>query len=138
MLGASVAADSRVYRTARVWAPWNLKMASGSCIGDCVDCYNVDLIQLGENAVVSQYSFLCTASHDYEDPSFPLMTAPIDIQNRVWVAADVFVGPGVSLAEGTVVLARSTVLHSTKPWGVYGGYTASRLKGRDPTKFVGD
>jgi putative colanic acid biosynthesis acetyltransferase WcaF len=96
-------------------------MAPGSCLSDQVDCYCVATVTLGPHATVSQYSYLCSASHDYRDSSMPLVIAPIVIGAEAWVAADVFVGPGVVVGEGAVVGARSTVMHDVEPWTVVAG-----------------
>lgn len=121
LFGAKIGRNVRAYQSARIWAPWNLEMADGSCLGDFVDCYCVDRISLGERATVSQYSFLCSASRDYTRRSMPLVTAPITIGADAWVAADVFVGPGVCVGEGAVVGARSTVTKDVAPWTVVAG-----------------
>src|SRR5690606_18499233 len=68
LFGAKIGVGVRAYQSARVWAPWNLEMGDYSCLGDWVDCYSVDKIRIGAHATVSQYSYLCTASHDYEAP----------------------------------------------------------------------
>ncbi|PXA03671.1 putative colanic acid biosynthesis acetyltransferase [Coraliomargarita sinensis] len=130
MFGASVQSSALIYSSARIWAPWQLRMEAGSCLGDFVDCYNVAPVQLKQGAVVSQYSFLCTATHDFDDPAHPLMTAPITLERRSWVAADVFVAPGVTIAEGSVVLARSTVLKDTEAWMVLGGVPLRKIRER--------
>lgn len=119
--GANIGTGVRVYQSARVWAPWNLIMEDGSCLGDEVDCYCVDTVRLGAGATVSQYCYLCTASHDYTRRSHPLVTAPIRIGEAAWVAADVFVGPGVTVGAGAVVGARSTVVRDVPPWVVVAG-----------------
>jgi putative colanic acid biosynthesis acetyltransferase WcaF len=85
-------------------------------------------VVVGSWATVSQYSFLCTATHDYHDPLMPLITAPIAIGARAWVAADVYVGPGVTIGEGAVVGARSSVYRNVEPWTVVGGNPARILK----------
>lgn len=128
VFGAKIAGDAIPYPTARIWAPWNLTMAAGSCIADCVDCYSVAPISLGVRATVSQYSYLCTGTHDYRDPRMPmpLVVAPIVIEAEAWVAADVFVGPGVTIGEGAVVGARSTVIKDVAPWTVVAGSPATR------------
>ncbi|MGE0803772.1 MAG: putative colanic acid biosynthesis acetyltransferase [Lautropia sp.] len=128
--GARVGRGVRVYATARIWAPWNLEMQDESCLGDYVDCYNVDRIVLMRGAIVSQYCFLCTASHDYEAVDLPLVTAPIRIEPDVWLTADVFVAPGITIGEGTVVLARSTVLQDLPAGVVAGGYPARPIRPR--------
>ena len=137
LFGADLHATSVVYPAARVWAPWNLTMKAGSTISDDVDVYCVDKIEIGENATISQYSFLCTASHDYSDPGImdnPIMvlvTAPIKIGDRAWVAADAFIAPGVEIGEGAVILARSSVFKDIEPWTVVTGNPAEFVRRRE-------
>lgn len=124
--GAKVGKGAHPGPKAKIWAPWNLTMEAHSCLADDVDCYCVAPITLGAHATVSQYSYLCSASHefrgyDFRDPEMPLVIAPIVIGAYAWVAADVFVGPGVKIGEGSVVGARSTVLHDVPPWTVAAG-----------------
>jgi putative colanic acid biosynthesis acetyltransferase WcaF len=108
--GARIEGPAYVYPTARVWAPWRLDMAKGSCLGPDVNCYNVGGISLGPGATVSQNSHLCGASHDHRDASFPLVVGKIVIGRNAWVAADAFVGPGVWIGEDAVVGARAVVV----------------------------
>jgi putative colanic acid biosynthesis acetyltransferase WcaF len=121
LFGARIGKGAHPYPSARVWAPWNLVMGEHSCLSHQVDCYCVDKIELGAHVTVSQYSFLCTATHDYTQHDMPLVTAPIYIGAHAWVTADVFVGPGVTIGEGAVIGVRSTVLHDVPPWSVVAG-----------------
>ena len=84
-------------------------MFDHACLGRWVDCYNVAPVEVGAGAIVSQYSYLCTASHDASDSALPLVAAAIHIGDQAWVCADVFVGPGVSIGSRAVVGARSSV-----------------------------
>lgn len=129
--GAKIDHGAFPYPSVRIWAPWNLEMREGSCLGPDVDCYCVDKVVLGEWATVSQYSFLCTATHDYRNPRMPLVTGPITIGDRAWVAADVFVGHGVTIGEGAVVGARSCVYRDVASWTVVGGNPAKPIGNRD-------
>lgn len=130
MFGAKIARDAYPHPSVKIWAPWNLEMGSHSSLGPDVDCYCVDKVVIGAGATVSQYSFLCTATHDYRDLCMPLVIAPILIGERAWVAADVFIGPGVTVGEGAVVGARSSVYRNVDPWTVVAGNPASILKHR--------
>lgn len=129
--GAKLSKAVHPYPSARIWAPWNLEMGDHSCLSEHVDCYSVDRITIGAHATISQYSFLCTASHDYRDPAMPLVTAPITIGENAWVAADVFVAPGVTIGEGAVVTARSSVFSDIDPWTVAAGNPAKPVKTRE-------
>lgn len=136
LFGARIGKPAYLYPSARIWAPWNLEMGDHSTLASGVDCYCVDRIRLGSFTTVSQYSFLCTASHDYLDPvilhqpQMPLVTGPITLGDCVWITADVFVGPGVKIGDGTVVLARSSVVRDLPAWVVASGSPAIVRKER--------
>ena len=128
LFGAKISRKAYPYPSVKVWAPWNLEMDDMSCLGPDVDCYCVDKVVIGVGATVSQYSFLCTASHDYRLRDRPMTTAPITIGRRAWVAADAFIGPGVTLGEGAIVGARASVFRDVEPWTVVGGSPAQVIR----------
>jgi len=128
--GAKVGRKANIYPSCKVWAPWNLELGDYSCISHSVDCYSVDKVRIGAHATISQYSFLCSASHDISHPQMALTTSPIAIQDYAWVCADVFIGPGVTIGEGAVVGARSSVFKNVPPWVVVGGNPARHIKDR--------
>jgi putative colanic acid biosynthesis acetyltransferase WcaF len=105
-------------------------MGDRSCLASGVDCYNVSVIELGADSIVSQRSFLCSASHDYQSPDFALISGPIVIGRKAWVGAEVFVGPGVSIGDGAVIGARSVVVQNVPSWVVAVGHPARVIKHR--------
>ncbi len=131
--GAHVAAGAFVHPSVRIWAPWNLRLGKSATLSWDVDCYCVAAVTLEDYAIVSQYSYLCAASHDFEHPRRPVIAAPITIGARAWVCADVFVGPGVRIGEGTIVGARSSVFRDLPPWCVATGSPAKATRKRTPT-----
>jgi putative colanic acid biosynthesis acetyltransferase WcaF len=134
--GARLGTGVHVYPSCRVWAPWNLEMGDHSCLSFDVDCYCVNRIRIGAHATVSQYSYLCTASHDIQDPHMRLVTAPIDIGEGAWVCAGVFVAPGVVLGQGAVAAARAVVVKDVEPWTVVGGNPAQFIRMRELRELV--
>ena len=110
-----------------MWAPWNLTLGEHSCLADGVDCYCVAPITVGAFAVVSQRAFLWRATHDHTDPAFPLVPKPITIGERAWVAAEAFVGPGVTVGAGAVVGARGVVVKDVPPWAIVAGNPAREV-----------
>lgn len=128
--GAEVSNTAVVYSSAKIYLPSNLIMGDYSQIGPEVDCYNVDKIVLKKGATVSQKTYLCSASHSIDEIDGPLITAPIVLEKNSWVAADAFVGMGVTIGEGAIVGARAAVFKDVEPWNVVGGNPAKFIKKR--------
>jgi len=119
--GGRIAGNAKVYPSARIWAPWNLTMEHGSCLGPEVYCYNVAPVHLGVDSTASFRSFLCTASHDIRHPERPLISGPIRLERGAYVFADAFIGMNVTVGEGAVVAARAVVVKDVARFDVVGG-----------------
>lgn len=129
--GAKIGRGCAVYPSCRIWAPWNMSLGDFVCLSFDVDFYDVALITVGSNTTVSQYAFLCTASHDISSPHMELTTAPLQIGEGAWIAARAFVSPGVTIGEGAVVAACAVVTRDVPPWTVVGGNPARPIKKRE-------
>jgi len=128
--GAKIKWSSHVYASVKIWAPWNLEIGANSSLGPNVDCYNQGKISIGANTVISQKSYLCASTHDYTKIDFPLILQPITIGNGVWIAADAFIGPGVSIEDNAIIAARSVVNKRVEKNTVIGGNPAKIIKYR--------
>ena len=128
--GAKVGKHCKIRSSATIWAPWNLELGDYVSIGQKAQIYCVDKIIVCTKVCISQGAYLCTASHNIYHKDNPLITAPIHIESFAWVAADAFVGMGVTIGEGAVVGARAAVFRNVAPWTVVGGNPAKLLKHR--------
>jgi putative colanic acid biosynthesis acetyltransferase WcaF len=129
--GAKVGSAVHVYPGARIWAPWNVELGDQSGFADGVTVYSQGKIILGKRVVISQGTYLCAGTHDYERPGFPLVTAPIVIGDHAWIAAEAFIHPGVTIGEGAVIGARSVVTKDMPPWTVCAGHPCKPIKPRE-------
>jgi putative colanic acid biosynthesis acetyltransferase WcaF len=130
LFGARIAPGAMIYSSVRVWLPSNLEMAEQASLGPGVDCYNMDLVRIGAYTVISQRAVLCAGTHAIGDRNFQLVTRPIVIGERAWVAAEAFVGPGVSIGDEAVLGARACAFGHLDPRGVYVGNPAHKIKER--------
>jgi putative colanic acid biosynthesis acetyltransferase WcaF len=130
LFGATVADHVHIYPSARIYFPWNLEIGAWSSIGEWALIYNLGRVTIGERATISQNAHLCAGTHDYTDPRMPLIKPPISIGDSAWICADAFIGPGVTVAEGAVIGARSVVVKDVQAWTVVAGNPAKAIKPR--------
>ncbi len=130
LFGAKIASNAAVYGTVKVWYPPHLDVGRFAVIGPGVNINCVEKITIHDYAIVPQGANLCSASHDVEDAFFQTVARPVTIGRRAWVAAEAFVGPGVTLGEGAVLGARGCAFRDLAPWTIYGGNPARMLKPR--------
>lgn len=120
-----------VFPSVQIEFPWRLSLAPHSMIGRHVIVYNLARVTLARGANVSQYAHLCAGSHDYRQWSMPVVSAPIVIGENAWVAADVFVGPGVTIGAESVVGARSVVIRDLPPRQICVGHPCRPVRERE-------
>jgi putative colanic acid biosynthesis acetyltransferase WcaF len=127
---ARLGPNCHFYPASRVWAPWNLYCADQVTVADGAEIYNPADISLGSHAILSQGAYLCGATHDFDDPAFPLLAYSMTVGAYAWVCARASVAPGVNLGEGAVLGIASVATHDLDAWGVYAGAPARKIKER--------
>jgi putative colanic acid biosynthesis acetyltransferase WcaF len=128
--GARVGRRVHVYPSVKIVIPWNLAIGDDSSIGDEALIYNLGPVTIGARSTVSHRAHLCAGTHDYRDPTLPLMRLPIAIGDDAWVCAQSLIGPGVVIGDGVVVGAGAVVMKNVAAWTVVAGNPAQFVKHR--------
>jgi putative colanic acid biosynthesis acetyltransferase WcaF len=131
LFGASMGPHCHFYPGSRIWAPWNLHCEDQVTAGDGAEIYNPAPVHLGSHAIISQGAYLCGATHDFNDPAFPLLAYKATFGAYAWICARAVVAPGVSVGEGAVLGLASVATSDLEPWGVYAGAPAVKMKMRE-------
>ena len=88
---------------------------------------DADRVEIGDNVVIGPNVTLCGAAHPVHPVSrttgngFPIIKAPIVIQDNVWIGAGTTVLMGVTIGAGSVVGAHSLVTKDIPPGVVAAG-----------------
>ena len=130
LFGARVHPKAKIYPSVDVFMPWNLEIGAWSTIGGGVHILNPAPLVIGRDCNVSERAYICCASHNIESKKHEQVHEPVVLEDRSWVAAEAFVGMGVTIGEGAVVGARAAVFKDVEPWTVVGGNPAKEIKKR--------
>jgi putative colanic acid biosynthesis acetyltransferase WcaF len=92
--------------------------------------YNPAPVTFGSHAILSQEAYVCGATHDYDDPGFPLIAFAMSFGSYAWICARASVAPGVNVGEGAVLGLGSVATRNLESWTVYAGVPAVKVKER--------
>ncbi|NVD43546.1 putative colanic acid biosynthesis acetyltransferase [Qipengyuania atrilutea] len=127
LFGAQIGPSARIHASVRIWLPSRLTVGEGALIGPGAILYNQGAICIGAHSVISQRAHICASTHGVSDPQFRLLERSVTIDEGCWVAAEAFVGPGVTMRAGSVLSARGALFEDTAPMAVYRGNPAAWL-----------
>ena len=127
-LGARIGKHVRLYPSVRVMFPWNLEIGDDVIVSWNVQLYSLSPIRIGSNVLISQGAHLCAGTHDYRQPNLPLVFQPLTIGSGTWLAAECFIGPGVSIGTGCIVAARAVAVRDVPPDSLVAGNPARIVK----------
>lgn len=131
MMGARIGKNVKIYPSAEIMYPWLLEIGDNTTISWGVRIYNLALSKIGSNTMISQYSHLCGGTHNFRSQNFDLVRTGFTIGNRVWLAADSFIGPGIHVKDGAVVAARAVVVKDVEPGVIVAGNPARQIGNAD-------
>jgi putative colanic acid biosynthesis acetyltransferase WcaF len=127
LFGAKLYGKPFVHQRARVTHPWRLMMHDRSCLGDGAVAYTLGEIEIMSDATVAQEVYICTGTHDFNDPARPLVTAKITIGPSAFVGARAFLLPGVYVGDRAIVGACSVVTRDVEQNTIVAGNPAIPL-----------
>jgi putative colanic acid biosynthesis acetyltransferase WcaF len=128
--GASIGRNVVIKPRVNICFPWKLSIGDYTWIGEEVFILNFEPVNIGSHCCISQRAFLCTGNHDYRQPDMPYRNRPIIIEDGVWVGAQVFVSPGVTIGTEAVIRAGSVVTKNQPQKMVCGGNPCAEIKDR--------
>lgn len=135
IFGAKVGKHVHIYSSAIIWFPWNLEIGDWSAIGEDTLIYNLGRVTIDEKVTISHRVHVCAGTHDYTNPSLPLLRPEIHFGSQSWICANAFVGPRVYIGEGAIIGAGAVMMKDAESWGIYAGNPAKYIKTRELKKL---
>ena len=126
--GATIGQDVTIRAQVNVTFPWRLTVGDHVWFGEEVVVLSLAPVTIESHVCLSQKAFLCTGSHEFRSEMFELIVKPITVRERSWVAAQVFIAPGVEIGPGSMVAAGSIVLENVPPKSLVRGNPAVVMK----------
>jgi putative colanic acid biosynthesis acetyltransferase WcaF len=128
--GATVRGRPFIYSSAKVFAPFHLTIEDRVCLGPHSEVYNLGPVHLECGVTLSHQSMVCNGTHDFDDPTMPLLIGDTVIGEDAFIGARAFIMPGVSIGARAIVGACAVVTKDVKPGDVVAGNPAKTIRSR--------
>lgn len=128
--GAKVGTGVVIKPSVTIKFPWKLRIGDHVWIGEGAWIDNLDQVDIGSHCCISQGAMLLCGNHNYKKSSFDLITAPITLENGVWIGAQSLVCPGVRCGSHAVLSVKSVATSNLEAFTIYQGNPAVAKKER--------
>lgn len=99
--------------------------------GSSIESANGYLVQIGKECAISHNVRIYTSSNiadqDFSNERKSHMGSVV-IQDYVWIGANVFINPGITVGANSIVGANSVLTHDVDPWSIVGGVPARLIR----------
>ena len=130
LFGARVGDGVVIKPGVQVKYPWHLELGDHCWIGERVWIDNLTTVRIGTQCCVSQGAYLCTGNHDWSEPGFRLMIAPVQLCEGSWAGAKSVLTPGSVLGRYAVAAAGAVITGNVPDFQIYAGNPARFVKTR--------
>ena len=130
MYGIRIGNSSCIHRNCKFFHVGKLSIGVNSVVN--FGCYldNRRGITIGNNVGIAHGTKIYTLGHNIDSPKFGTKGAPVVIEDNVFIFSNAMIMPGVTIADGAIVLPGSIVTKSVPPRMIVGGNPAKAIRER--------
>ena len=127
LFGVSIGKESKIHMFANFFDPRGVKIGSDSIIGENALLDGRDELVIGNHVDIASEVMIYNSQHDIYSDSFNAVTAPVIIEDYVFIGPRVIILPGVKIGKGAVVGAGAVVTKDVSSLSIVGGVPAKEI-----------
>lgn len=130
LAGVKIGNGSTIHMGACFYDPKNIVIGEDSIIGEGVVLDGRDKLIIGDHVDIASEVMIYNAQHSVQSQDFRAVTAPVNIEDYVFVGPRAIILPGVRIKKGAVVGAGAVVTKDVEQFTIVGGVPAKLIKER--------
>ena len=112
-----------------------LSVGSNTSINSNTIIAVMEKVVIGNNVMIAPNVYILDVDHNFENRALPIAeqgykTAPVVIEDDVWVGTGAVITKGVHIGKGAIIGANSVVTKDIPSYGIVGGVPAKLIKMR--------
>lgn len=135
LAGVKIGEGSTVHIGCRFYQPKNISIGKGTIIGDHATLDGRDRLDIGDHVDIASEVMIFNGEHDIHSSVFEPVTAPVKIEDYVFIGPRAIILPGVTISKGAVVAAGAVVTKNVPAKAIVVGVPA-KLIGKRQVKTL--
>ena len=138
--GMKIGKGSTLHMWALFFDPRNIMIGEDTIIGDHAFLDGRDKLKIGNHVDIASSVMIYNSEHDLSKDDFSAITAPVEIDDYVFIGPRVTIMPGVKIGKGAVVAGGAVVIKDVDPFTIVGGVPAKPIgerKNKNPNYRLG-
>ncbi len=135
MAGVRIGKGSRIHMGAKFFYPSKIKIGEGTIIGDNAFLDGRDSLIIGNHVDIASGVLIYNSEHDINSEDFSPISAPVIIEDYVFIGPRAIILPGVKIGKGAAVAAGAVVTKDVLDFKIVGGVPAEVIGERKIKEF---
>lgn len=125
--GMRIGRGSSIHMGLRLYNPYNIEIGNDSIIGEHTVLDGRDKLKIGNHVDIASEVMIYNSEHDVKNPNFSAITAPVVIEDYVFIGPRAIILPGITIKKGAVVGAGAVVTKDVEENIIVGGVPAKQI-----------
>lgn len=129
LFGVQIGSRSIINMGARIYNPTNITIGEDCVIGEKIVMDGREKLTIGNHVDIASEVLIYNSEHNINDESFAAISAPVSIEDYVFIGPRAIILPGVTVKKGAVIGAGAVVTKDVESFTIVGGV---------PAKIIGE
>ena len=129
--GIKIGSGSTIHTRAKFYYPPKIIIGRDTIVGEGAVLDGRDQLIIGNHVDIASEVMIYNAQHDINDENFKAITAPVTIEDYVFIGPRAIILPGVKIGKGAVVGAGAVVTKDIADFAIVGGVPAQVIGERN-------
>lgn len=125
--GVKIGEGSVIHLWARFYEPKNIEIGEDSHLGDNIFLDGRNKIKIGDHVDIASQVLIYNSEHDIESDDFHPITAPVTIDDYVFIGPRAIILPGVKISKGAIIAAGAVVTKDVPEYAIVAGVPAVKI-----------
>jgi len=127
LAGMKIGKGSTVHSGLSLYDPSGITIGDDSIVGERSLLDGRDVLKIGNHVAISSEVMIYNSEHNIHSSTFSAITAPVVINDYVFIGPRAIILPGVIIGEGAVIAAGAVVTKTIAPFTIVAGVPAHAI-----------